>query len=177
MSEFLSWYGYDKVDSGYTRGLNLDHFASVPAIHRGPHILPRNFPPKTFIPRSPSSANISFSPNSRSPPASLKDTAKKDSTSSPLSLRTGPASPRTQDTSDSASDSPGVYSIDSKLLKQREIWFFECFYLQYQCFYLHCTFFKFVYIVLHCLKIQFVNCISTCLNYFYFPIFIHFHTS
>ncbi|XP_043487223.1 putative uncharacterized protein DDB_G0277255 isoform X3 [Polistes fuscatus] len=29
MSELLGWYGYEKVDSGYTRGLNLDHFAPV----------------------------------------------------------------------------------------------------------------------------------------------------
>ncbi|KAI4479060.1 hypothetical protein M0802_014463 [Mischocyttarus mexicanus] len=28
MSELLGWYGYEKVDSGYTRGLNLDHFAT-----------------------------------------------------------------------------------------------------------------------------------------------------
>lgn len=29
MSELLGWYGYDKVDSGYTKSLNLDHFTSI----------------------------------------------------------------------------------------------------------------------------------------------------
>ncbi|XP_076623647.1 sine oculis-binding protein [Colletes latitarsis] len=29
MSELLGWYGYDKVDSGCTRSLNLDHFTST----------------------------------------------------------------------------------------------------------------------------------------------------
>lgn len=28
MSELLGWYGYDKVDSGCTKRLNLDHFTS-----------------------------------------------------------------------------------------------------------------------------------------------------
>lgn len=29
MSELLGWYGYDKVDSGCTKSLNLDHFTSI----------------------------------------------------------------------------------------------------------------------------------------------------
>lgn len=30
MSELLGWYGYDKMDSGCTKSLNLDHFTSKP---------------------------------------------------------------------------------------------------------------------------------------------------
>lgn len=30
MSELLGWYGYEKVDSGCTKSLNLDHFTTIP---------------------------------------------------------------------------------------------------------------------------------------------------
>lgn len=114
MSEFLSWYGYDKVDSGCTRGLNLDHFTS--SVHHNSHILSRNLSPKVIASKSPLSTNLSSSPHSRSsksPPASatnsIKDAGRvlKETTMSPMSLKTAPASPRLQENSDSASESPG----------------------------------------------------------------------
>lgn len=36
MNELLGWYGYDKVDSRDTQGLNLNHFATCKMSRRSP---------------------------------------------------------------------------------------------------------------------------------------------
>ena len=63
MSELLGWYGYDKVDSGCTKSLNLDHFTSTSS-KRSSHTLPvdRNLISSKRIQRSPISANTANSP-------------------------------------------------------------------------------------------------------------------
>ena len=63
MSELLGWYGYDKVDSGCTKSLNLDHFTSTPS-RRSSQALPaaRNLISSKRIQRSPISVNTAKSP-------------------------------------------------------------------------------------------------------------------
>ena len=115
MSELLGFYGYEKVDSGCTRDLNLEHFvSSASGKHNVPRILTGPFVSKAITLNSPISTNPSGSPHSRSsrsPSTNVSVISVKENnvppTSSPLSLRTGPASPRTHENSDSASDSPG----------------------------------------------------------------------
>ena len=121
MSEFLGFFGYEKVDRGCTRGLNLDHFVpSTTGKHHTPRILPRPFAAKPITSNSPISTNPSGSPHSRSsrsPPTNVSTISAKENSgphvSSPLSLRTGPASPRMHENSDSASDSPGEIIFDT----------------------------------------------------------------
>ena len=119
MSELLGWYGYEKVDSGCTRGLNLDHFgSSVTSRHNNrtrDGAVSSGSPTQT---KRSSRSPISCRP-SRFSPTSLSVSSYKDNgsigghrPSSPASsLQTGPASPRALDNSDSASDTPGNYNV------------------------------------------------------------------
>lgn len=116
MSEFLGLYGYEKVDSGCTRGLNLDHFvSSASGKQHSSRTLTRSLASKAVAAASssPISTNPSGSPHSRSsrsPPTNISVISVKENsgppTSSSLSLQTGLASPRAHENSDSASDSP-----------------------------------------------------------------------
>lgn len=131
MSEFLGLYGYEKVDSGCTRGLNLDHFvSSASGKQHSSRTLTRSLASKAVAAASssPISTNPSGSPHSRSsrsPPTNISVISVKENsgppTSSSLSLQTGLASPRAHENSDSASDSPGEIKFDISVDKKINI--------------------------------------------------------
>lgn len=93
MSELLGWYGYDKVDSGCTRSLNLDHFTSTPNTRNNRMFkMDQNFISNKQTTRSPISLNIansSFDISSLPLPYSTNNltTINKQLISPPLSLK------------------------------------------------------------------------------------------
>ncbi|XP_043279012.1 sine oculis-binding protein homolog A isoform X4 [Venturia canescens] len=127
MSELLGWYGYEKVDSGCTRGLNLDHFGkTVNSRRHSAHNRRREI--ITPLNVNDAATTSSTSPNDRSKGSLRSPISCRASRSSPTagslgstkdngslggghrpssrssSLQTGPGSPRVLDNSDSASD-------------------------------------------------------------------------
>ncbi|XP_026672669.1 uncharacterized protein LOC108629061 isoform X2 [Ceratina calcarata] len=63
ISELLGWYGYDKVDSGCTRSLNLDHFTSTSdKRHSQIFQMEKNVIPSKLTLKSPSlnASNLGF---------------------------------------------------------------------------------------------------------------------
>ncbi|KAK2581357.1 hypothetical protein KPH14_008123 [Odynerus spinipes] len=113
MSELLGWYGYEKVDSGCTRGLNLDHFAPVAGSkHRLPQ-MDRQFIFNGASSRSPMAANQSvFSHSLRSKlapsyyPNEIFKNSDKATTTTSLPLKTVPSTSRLLYHNDSTSSSP-----------------------------------------------------------------------
>ncbi|CAD6227839.1 GSCOCG00006297001-RA-CDS [Cotesia congregata] len=113
MSELLGWYGYGKVDSRCTRGLNLDHFASRPrGIYQS---ISRQSPLDNHRPSnytddkgsSSSSINLqkrsSQSPRSRMSRSPVNKTCTNSKDNQGASAGT---SPKIVENSDSASDTP-----------------------------------------------------------------------
>lgn len=117
MSELLGWYGYEKVDSGCTRGLNLDHFAPVTSSKHPLPQMDRHFIFKGTSTRSAMAANQSaFSHSLRTkltpsyyPTEILKNTDKASTTSS-LPLKTSTS--QLPYHNDSTSSSPGKISAN-----------------------------------------------------------------
>lgn len=115
MSELLGWYGYDKVDSGCTRGLNLDHFTPLSsARHTTNQRLSYQGAKNYSASRLSSAIDIKRLRNSRSSrlsPVSISIISTKENGTAFLEhsspLRATPTSPRIPENSDSASDTPG----------------------------------------------------------------------
>lgn len=113
MSELLGWYGYEKVDSGCTRGLNLNHFAPVANSKHPLSQMDRQFIFNGVSSRSPMAVNQSaFSHSLRTkltssyyPDEIFKNTGKI-STSTSLPLKTVPSTSRLPFHNDSTSSSP-----------------------------------------------------------------------
>ncbi|KZC12240.1 Sine oculis-binding protein like protein [Dufourea novaeangliae] len=95
MSELLGWYGYEKVDSGCTRSLNLDHFTSLPHARNSqilqvdPSFISNKMKPKSSA--SLAAINSPFDVSSLSLPYSVNSLAAVggEMLSSPLSLKMG----------------------------------------------------------------------------------------
>ncbi|XP_053989922.1 sine oculis-binding protein homolog B-like [Hylaeus volcanicus] len=92
MSELLGWYGYDKVDSGCTRSLNLDHFTSTSDVRSSKILkMDQNFISNKQASKSPISLNennSSFDTSNSPLPYSVNSTSiiNRQSTSPPLPM-------------------------------------------------------------------------------------------
>ncbi|KAG8200074.1 hypothetical protein JTE90_001931 [Oedothorax gibbosus] len=95
MNELLGWYGYEKVDSRDTQGLNLTHFAST-----HPNNANKNHPPS--------------SEDNPSPPSSAMDGSDVS--------EDGRTSPHTSDRIRPDSVSPGPDAYPSESLKKESKW-------------------------------------------------------
>lgn len=116
MSELLGWYGYGKVDSRCTRGLNLDHFASRPrgiyqSISRQSPL--DNHRPSNYTDeKGSSSSSINLQKRSSQSPQSRMSRSPVDKTCTNSKDNQGVSagtSPKIVENSDSASDTPGNY--------------------------------------------------------------------
>ncbi|KAF7385795.1 hypothetical protein HZH66_011637 [Vespula vulgaris] len=114
MSELLGWYGYEKVDSGYTRGLNLDHFAPVATSKHPLPQMDRQFIFNGASSRSPMATNhqsaFSHSLRTKLPPSyysnEISKSPDKVPATSSLEIKTVPSTSRLPYHNDSTSSSP-----------------------------------------------------------------------
>lgn len=112
MSELLGWYGYGKVDSRCTRGLNLNHFATRPrGVYQSVSRQSASDRVINYADDKGSSRSINLQSRSSKSPQSRMSRSPVNKTSSTSSKdNQGTAtSPKVIENSDSASDTPGNY--------------------------------------------------------------------
>ncbi|XP_057319323.1 sine oculis-binding protein homolog A isoform X1 [Microplitis mediator] len=109
MSELLGWYGYGKVDSRCTRGLNLNHFATRPrGIYQSVSRQSASDRVINYADDKGSSRSINLqSRSSKSPQSRMsRSPVNKTSSTSSKDNQGTAASPKVIENSDSASDTP-----------------------------------------------------------------------
>lgn len=107
MSELLGWYGYEKVDSGCTQDLNLDHFSPLSNIKK-PN--PRRYKDVKNIKNNIliNSKKLIKNTNSNTTDSiSIIPSNKNDKFFMEHLSTINTTSPRIPDNGDSASDTPG----------------------------------------------------------------------
>ncbi|KAK0162171.1 hypothetical protein PV327_008531 [Microctonus hyperodae] len=123
MSELLGWYGYDKVESKYTNGLNLEHFKSLTSSknncnHRQQSYLQSDIIGPNYV-NNPNLSNADTQASTSEAVQSLQSPSTSNisvisnteidvtQASSSVLSKTATVSPRTLENDDSASDFPG----------------------------------------------------------------------